>query len=109
MIGEMIPGTLDIPIDGLLAALLLVDSGIPTLQSASTADDTAEEERDEAQEEVERLKKDRCRSTCAIPRNSADGALWGTGSKFQVRDHTTRSCRILFACTQLGSHSSEYS
>lgn len=68
MVDELIPGKLDIPIDDLLAALLLVYFGIRTLQSAGTADGSAEEEREEAQEEVERLKKDKGDPSAPTPK-----------------------------------------
>ncbi len=54
---ELIPGKLDIPFDDLLAALLLVYFGVKTLLDAGGADESAEGEREEAKEEVERFGK----------------------------------------------------
>jgi putative Ca2+/H+ antiporter (TMEM165/GDT1 family) len=53
---EYVP-TFGIPLDDALAVLLLVFFGVQTLLNASTADEDAEEERDEAQEAVDELDK----------------------------------------------------
>lgn len=48
---ELVPN-LGVPLDDLLAAALLVFFGIQTLRSAATADETADEEKEEAEEVV---------------------------------------------------------
>ncbi|GLC71729.1 hypothetical protein PLESTF_001159900 [Pleodorina starrii] len=55
-VDELVPGDSNIPYDDLLAAALLVYFGIRTLQDAKDADESAAEEKEEAQEVVEGLK-----------------------------------------------------